>query len=89
MCGRKRTLEKRVSARKHADGSPCPEGTQRLPASGVVCCDAFWAHTLACYFDIRYEYWEGRAPNWHIIIAPAAGGGGIAIQYCPHCGAKF
>jgi len=77
-----------MPAKPHADGSPCPEGTQRLPECGVVCCDDFRAHTLACYFDIRYEYWVGQR-GWFVIIAPEAGGGGIAISYCPHCGTKL
>ena len=72
----------------HADGSPCPEGTQRLPENGKLCCDAFEARTKACYFDIRYEYWP-TLEGWFIVIQPDAGGGGVAINHCPHCGAKL
>lgn len=72
----------------HIDGSPCPEGEQRLPAAGALCCAAFTARTYACYFDIRYEYWASQQ-NWFIVIQPDAGGGGIAISHCPHCGTKL
>lgn len=72
----------------HSDGSPCPEGTQCLHEGELICCDLFRQHTLACYYDIRYEYWPGLS-GWFIIIAPEAGGGGIEIKYCPHCGTKL
>jgi hypothetical protein len=73
----------------HIDGTPCPEGTQRLPPGDApLCCEAFRARTFACYFDIRYEYWPDNA-GWFVIITPDAGGGGIAINFCPHCGAKL
>jgi hypothetical protein len=72
----------------HADGSPCPEGTQRLAPDGKICCDVFGQRTLACYFDIRYEYWPSLE-GWFVIISPGAGGGGIAMQFCPHCGSKL
>ncbi|MGE0045319.1 MAG: hypothetical protein AB7J28_12900 [Hyphomonadaceae bacterium] len=75
-------------AKTHSDGSLCPEGTQSLPSSGAICCDAFGWRTLACYFDIRYEFWE-NPEGWFVIIQPDAGGGGILLSYCPHCGAKL
>ncbi len=72
----------------HIDGSDCPEGTQRLPPSGALCCETFRARTFACYFDIRYEWWPEPA-GWYVIIAPDAGGGGVAINHCPHCGVRL
>lgn len=72
----------------HLDGTPCPEGTQRLSPERTTCCDAFHARTLACYFDVRYEWWPNPS-GWFIIICPDAGGGGIAINNCPHCGARL
>lgn len=71
----------------HPDGSPCPEGMQRTPRGFVPCCAPFKQHTLACYHDIRYEWWP-KSRSWFIIIAPAAGGG-IGISFCPHCGAEL
>jgi hypothetical protein len=72
----------------HEDGSPCPEGTQSVPRVFAPCCEVFADHTAACYFDIRYEWWP-KQKGWFIVIAPSAGGGGIAISYCPHCGSKL
>jgi hypothetical protein len=66
----------------------CPEGTQRLPEDGATCCDDFRERTAACYFDIRYEYWPDHA-GWFVIIQPDAGGGGVAMNFCPHCGIKL
>jgi hypothetical protein len=66
----------------------CPEGAQRLPADGAICCNDFRERTLACFFDIRYEYWPAYA-GWFVIISPDAGGGGVAINFCPHCGLKL
>ena len=77
-----------VAKSKHADGSFCPEGTQSVPRGFAACCDRFGQHTLACYFDIRYEWWP-QASSWFTIIAPEAGNGGIEISFCPHCGAKL
>lgn len=73
---------------KRADGSSCPEGTQSVFLGFVPCCHLFGQHTQACYFDIRYEWWS-PANAWFTIIAPVAGGGGIEITFCPHCGAKL
>ena len=75
-------------AKKHLDGSLCPAGTQRLPARFSACCESFEQHTLDCTFDIRYEWWPKKR-NWFVLIADSAGGGGIAIAHCPHCGAKL
>jgi len=77
-----------TKGRKHTDGSYCPEGTQRIPSRYTPCCDDFLAHTFACYFDIRYEWWP-RLRGWFIVIDPSAGGGGVAISHCPHCGGKL
>jgi hypothetical protein len=74
--------------RLHPDGSVCPEGTVRLPARFKPCCSDFFSHCSACYYDIRYEWWSSRR-GWFIVIADAAGGGGIAINFCPHCGARL
>ncbi len=73
---------------KHQDGSPCPEGSQSVPRAFTPCCEVFAQHTAACYFDIRYEWWP-KQKGWFTIIAPSAGGGGIAISFCPHCGSKL
>lgn len=71
--------------RKHLDGSPCYEGVQRCPSTGGPCCETFEDHTVACVYDIRYEWWEDKG-FWVIPIPFLAGGGGIKISYCPHCG---
>ena len=76
------------SARKHLDGSICPEGTRIVPRGFKACCEAFDWRTRACFFDIRYEWWSGQR-NWFVLISPEGGGGGIAIAHCPHCGARL
>jgi len=76
------------SEKTHIDGTPCPEGQARVPPNFNACCDAFNERTLACYYDIRYEWWEGLQ-NWFVIIFPEAGGGGVAFGFCPHCGTKL
>ncbi len=78
----------KAKPRKHADGSLCPEGTQRLPIRFVPCCPEFTARTFACCYDIRYEWWS-QHKGWFIVIAESAGSGGIAISFCPHCGSKL
>jgi hypothetical protein len=35
---------------------------------------------LACYFDIRYEWWP-KQKGWFNIISEAAGSGGIATSF--------
>ena len=72
----------------HLDGTPCPEGSRTVPRAYAACCATFDARTLACYHDIRYEWWSGQR-NWFVCIAPDAGGGGVAIAHCPHCGATL
>ncbi len=78
----------KASVRKHSDGSVCPEGTRRLPAKFRACCEMFEAHTAACYYDVRYEWWASRR-GWFIVIPELAGGGGVAINYCPHCSSRL
>jgi hypothetical protein len=72
----------------HADGTVCREGTRRVPRAFRACCSAFDHRTLACVFDVRYEWWP-RQKSWFVPIHDTAGGGGIAIAFCPHCGAKL
>lgn len=72
----------------HADGSICPEGTARVPRGKKLCCEAFKDRTLACFFDIRYEWWP-EYKGWFSIVIPSAGGGGIAMNFCPHCGKRL
>jgi hypothetical protein len=74
--------------RTHADGSPCLTGTKKVPPGFSACCAAFAGHVDTCAFDVRYEWWE-RPRYWVIVIAESAGGGGVKIQYCPHCGSKL
>lgn len=69
--------------KKHSDGSVCLEGTSKVPEDWTPCCDTFASHTKACVHDIRYEWWEDE---WVTVINTTAGGGGIAINFCPHCG---
>ena len=76
------------AGRTHLDGSDCPEGTLLVPRGFAPCCAEFAERTLACFFDIRYEWWSGQQ-NWFVLITPDAGGGGIAMGYCPHCGARL
>jgi hypothetical protein len=76
-----------MASNLHPDGTICPEGTQIVPDNYQPCCEEFGARTVMCYHDIRYEYWDNRV--WHIVIAPSVGGGGIAMLYCPHCGAAL
>ena len=59
-----------------------------MPKPFKACCDVFESHTSACEFDIRYEWWT-RSKHWYIIISDIAGGGGIEIEYCPHCGSSL
>jgi hypothetical protein len=82
------TRRTKPAQRKHLDGSLCPEGTAVLPARHKFCCDMFRARAHACYFDVRYEWWP-RQRGWFNVIMPEAGGGGIAMAFCPHCGTKL
>ncbi len=72
---------------RHPDSSPCLEGTQRVSENYVPCCESFDNGTRRCAYDIRYEYWKGQ--GWVIAIVEEAGGGGITISYCPHCGVRL
>jgi hypothetical protein len=72
----------------HNDGTICKEGTQLVPDSFVPCCQMFDAHTATCEFDIRYE-WRKTPRRWVIAISESAGGGGIEIAFCPHCGNRL
>jgi hypothetical protein len=72
----------------HADGTGCLEGTKLVPVNFSPCCDEFAGHLSTCAYDLRYEYWK-KSKTWVIAIAESAGGGGIVIRYCPHCGNKL
>jgi hypothetical protein len=72
----------------HSAGDLCLEGARRVPANFSPCCDAFEGHLETCAFDLRYEWWE-RSRQWVVRVADEAGGGGITIGYCPHCGHKL
>lgn len=71
--------------KKHLDGSPCVEGTRRLPKDYKACCDIFDGHTATCTHDLRYEYIE-NFKSWWIALQD---GSGITIKYCPHCGSSL
>jgi hypothetical protein len=73
---------------RHDDGTVCAEGTRRVPRAFKACCAVFAARVTACHHDIRYEWWA-RRKGWFIAIAEAAGGGGIAISFCLHCGTRL
>ena len=77
-----------TSGSKHPDGSYCLKDTQRCPEEGAPCCELFEDHTVTCIYDIRYEWWQAQG-FWVICIASSAGGGGIKISHCPHCGTKL
>jgi hypothetical protein len=70
---------------RHPDGTLCLEGTSSLPPDFQPCCEVFAGHTATCAHDLRYEWWR-KSRRWVIAIAESAGGGGIMIRYCPHCG---
>src|SRR6058998_1346514 len=74
--------------RRHDDGTVCREGTKRVPPRFRACCEVFQAHTATCELDVRYEWWP-KARRWFIAISDAAGGGGIEIDFCPHCGSRL
>ena len=79
---------KDAHAIRHPDGTLCLEGTTSLPPDFQPCCAVFAAHTATCAYDLRYE-WRPKSRQWVIAIAEAAGGGGIVIAHCPHCGAPL
>ena len=70
---------------RHPDGTLCLEGISSLPPDSQPCCEVFAGHTATCAHDLRYEWWR-KSRRWVIAIAESAGGGGIMIRYCPHCG---
>lgn len=74
--------------RRHPDGSECKEGIQKVPTKYVPCCSTFHEHTKCCEYDIRYEWWA-KSKHWVIVISELAGGGGIEIDFCPHCGIRL
>lgn len=82
------TAAKRIMRKKHPDGTRCLEGTRGAPRTFRSCCDFFEGHLSSCVYDIRFE-WHNRARQWEIPIAASAGGGSMAIRYCPHCGARL
>lgn len=73
---------------QHSDGTICLEGISSVPAGYVPCCETFVGHTATCAYDVRYEWWA-KPRHWVIAIAESAGGGGITISFCPHCGANL
>jgi len=75
-------------ARNHVDGTACLAGTSSLPPRYRPCCETFDGHVETCAYDLRYEWWP-RQRGWVVAIAESVGGGGIAIRYCPHCGAEL
>jgi hypothetical protein len=78
----------RSHRQRHIDGTRCKEGTRRVPPRFRACCAAFAGHLATCDYDLRYEWWQ-RQRFWVITIAEAAGGGGVVIRYCPHCGLEL
>ena len=73
---------------RHPDGTRCLEGTRRVPRRFKACCRLFESHTATCAYDIRYEWWQ-KGRTWVVTIAESAGGGGIEIRFCPHCGRRL
>ncbi len=70
---------------EHADGTPCKAGTRNVPDGFTPCCTIFGGHLDSCEYDVRYEWWPTQR-FWVIAIAESAGGGGVWIGHCPHCG---
>src|SRR5262249_39937358 len=77
-----------AALKRHADGTVCREGTKLVPPRFKPCCEAFGVHTKSCELDVGYEWWR-KAGRWFIAISDAAGGGGIEIDFCPHCGSRL
>jgi hypothetical protein len=85
---RKNEMRAHPSVKRHADGSMCLEGTRSVPMSFHPCCEAFGFRLSTCEYDIRFE-WQKNVRQWVIKIAETAGGGGIRIRFCPHCGTRL
>jgi hypothetical protein len=83
-----KTYKNVLENKLHADGSICLEGIKRVPRNFKPCCDFFKLHTTSCAYDIRFEWWS-KKKIWVIPISDEAGGGGINILFCPHCGKKL
>jgi hypothetical protein len=66
----------------HTDGTPCLEGTQRLPPNFRPCCDSFEQHTKTCDADLRFEWWE-KSNKW---VTCLHDGSGIEVAFCLFCG---
>lgn len=81
-------MKKKKKRQLHTDGTVCLEGTRRVPKAFAPCCDQFKYRTTACDSDIRYEWWSKRK-IWVTKISDIAGGGGVVMSYCPHCGRKL
>jgi len=82
----RRTVLDPSSSMLHPDGTQCLKGTSCVPNGYKPCCPRFGDHTVTCAHDVRFECWES---GWVIRIADSAGGGGISIRFCPHCGAEL
>ncbi len=82
-----RILAKRPRSR-HVDGTACKEGMASLPKGFTACCVPFAGHTRTCEHDVRYEWWQASS-RWVVAISASGGGGGVTIDYCPHCGRKL
>src|SRR5688572_7162957 len=79
---------KKKGSSLHTDGSPCLEGVPSAPAGYVACCDTFAGHLGICAHDLRYDWWS-QERCWVVAVAEGAGGGGIVITFCPHCGGRL
>jgi hypothetical protein len=77
-----------VLVNRHSNGTICLEGTSTVAEKFAPCCEDFAGHLIACVFDFRYEWWKNKQ-IWVIVISESAGGGGIQISFCPHCGKKL
>lgn len=72
---------------EHSDGSPCLDGVVAVPPGYTPCCPVFEQHTRLCVYDVRYQW--SASTGWVIAIAESAGGGGVQIAFCPHCGTEL
>jgi hypothetical protein len=69
----------------HPDDTECREGTRSVPDGWLPCCEVFAGHVETCAYDLRYEF-RTQANHWFVAIPESAGGGGVEIGWCPHCG---